>query len=64
MRWVAHRRTDAEITYRQTDEHKKLEILKTNTAIVNAGCPDTKYLYDPLDVEGVILKGSLLPALR
>ena len=24
--------------------------------------PDTEYLYYPLDVEGVTLKGSLLPA--
>ena len=35
--------------------------LKTN-AVVNAGPSDTEYLYYPLDVEGVSLKGSLLPA--
>ena len=33
-------------------------------AVVNAGPPDVEYLYYPLDVEGVTLKGSLLPALR
>ena len=41
-----------------------MDIEKTNTAVVNAGPPDTKYLYYPLDVEGINLKGSLLPALR
>ena len=40
---------------------KKKKIQKTNTD-VNAGPPDTVYLYYPLDVEGVTLKGSLLPA--
>ena len=29
---------------------------------VNAGPPVTEYVYYPLDVEGVTLKGSLLPA--
>ena len=33
-------------------------------AVVNAGPPDAEYLYYPPDVEGVTLKGSLLPALR
>ena len=40
---------------------KLKKIWKTNT-VVNAGPPDTEYLYYPLDVEGVTLKGSLLPA--
>ena len=40
---------------------KKEKKSKTNTD-VNAGPPDTAYLYYPLDVEGVTLKGSLLPA--
>ena len=31
-------------------------------SIFNTGPPDTDYLYYPLNVEGVILKGSLLPA--
>ena len=35
-------------------------ISMTNTA----GPPDTEYLYYPLYMEGVTLKGSLLPALR
>ena len=43
------------------DRHKKEENLK-NPTLVNAGPPDTEYLYYPLDVEGVTLKGSLLPA--
>ena len=38
---------------------KKLK--KTNT-VVNAGPPDTEYLYYQLQVEGVTLKGSLLLA--
>ena len=28
-------------------------------SVVNAGHPDTEYLYYPLDVEGVTLMGSL-----
>ena len=35
---------------------------KPTLSIVNAGPPDTEYLYYPLHVEGVTLKGSLLPA--
>ena len=31
-------------------------------SVVNAGPPDTECLHDPLDVEGVTLKGSLSPA--
>ena len=31
-------------------------------SVVNVGPPDTEYLYYPLEVEGVTLKGSLLPA--
>ena len=30
--------------------------------IIHAGPPATEYLYHPLDVESVTLKGSLLPA--
>ena len=43
--------------------NKKSKNLKKPTlSAVNAGPPDTEYLYYPLDVEGVTLKGSLLPA--
>ena len=35
---------------------------KNTTTVVNSGPTDTEYLYYPLDVEGVTLKGSLLPA--
>ena len=35
---------------------------KPTLSIVNAGPPDTEYVYYPLHVEGVTLKGSLLPA--
>ena len=31
-------------------------------SVANAGLPDTEYLYNPLHMEGVTLKGSLLPA--
>ena len=30
--------------------------------VVSAGPLDAEYLYYPLDVEGITLKGSLLPA--
>ena len=46
-------------TNRWTQKQKKS--LKTKTA-VNAGPPDTEYLYYPLIAEGVTQKGSLLPA--
>ena len=46
-------------TNRWTQKQKKS--LKTNT-VVNAGPPDTEYLYYPLNVESVTQKGSLLPA--
>ena len=35
------------------------KIYKTNTAVINAGLPGKEYLYYPLDLEGVTLKGSL-----
>ena len=42
--------------------NKKSKNLKKPTlSAVNAGPPDTEYLYYPLDVERVTLKGSLLP---
>ena len=56
-----HRHTDWQ-TYKQTYEHKKVKIWKIQQFIVNAGLPDTEYLYYPLDVEGVFLKVSLLLA--
>ena len=31
-------------------------------SVVSAGPPDTECLYYPLDVKGVTLKGSVLPA--
>ena len=43
--------------YRQTGSQ-----FQKNNTVVNAGPPDTEYLYFPLDVDGVALKGSLLPA--
>ena len=46
-------------TDKRTQKRKKSK--KSNT-VVNAGPPDIEYLYYPLDVEGVTLKGSLLPA--
>ena len=43
--------------------NKKSKNLKKPTlSVVNAGPPDTEYLYYPLDVEGVTSKGSLLQA--
>ena len=42
-------------------KQKRKKSKNTNT-VVNAGPADTEYLYYPLDVEGVTLKGSLLPA--
>ena len=46
----------------QTNRHKKEKKSKKSNTAVNAGPPDTEYLYYPLDVEGVTLKDSLLPA--
>ena len=43
------------IMYRYTDT-------QTANTVVNASLPDTDYLYYPLDVEGITLKGVLLPA--
>ena len=43
-------------------KQKRKKSKNTNT-VVNAGLTDTEYLYYPLDVEGVTLKGSLLPAI-
>ena len=46
----------------QTNRRKKEKKSKKSNTVVNAGFPDTEYLYYPLDVEGFTLKGSLLPA--
>ena len=65
VRWIANRPTDT-----QTDWHKgkqmntKKNLKRPTLPVVNARPPDTEYLYYPLDVEGVTLKGSLLPACR
>ena len=56
---MVNRRTDMTQTKRWTQKGKKSK--KTNT-VVNAASSDTEYLYYPLDVEGVTLKVSLLPA--
>ena len=50
------------LTHRQTDGHKKEKKIQNTNTVVDAGPPDTEYLYYPLDVESVTLKGSLLPA--
>ena len=47
-------------TNRWTQKQRK--ILKNQHCVINAGPPDTEYLYYPLNVEGVTQKGSLLPA--
>ena len=48
-------------TNKWTQKRKKSK--NTNT-VVNAGPPDTEYLYYPLDVEGDTLKDSLLLASK
>ena len=35
---------------------------KPTLSVINAGPPDTEYLYYPLNEEGATQKGSLLPA--
>ena len=40
---------------------KSRNLRKPTLSVPNAGPPDKEYLYYPLDVEGVTLKGSLLP---
>ena len=64
LRCIANRPIDT-----QTDWHigklmgtKKKNLKKSTLSVVNADPLDTEYLYYPLDVEGVTLKGSLLPA--
>ena len=56
-----HRDTDWP-THRQTEEHTKKNLKKPALPVANAGPSDTEYLYYPLDVKGVTLKGLLLPA--
>ena len=56
-----------EKTDRQEDKQwdtklKKKNLRKPTLSVVNAGSPDTEYLYYPLNVEVVPQKGSLLPA--
>ena len=41
---------------------KKRKKSKKSNIVINACPPDTEYLYYLLHVEGVALKGSLLPA--
>ena len=43
-------------------KEKSKNLKKPTLSVVNAGPPDAEYLYYPLDVEGVTLQGSLLPA--
>ena len=47
---------------RLTSYKTKTKRKKPSLSIVNAGPPDIMYLYCPLNVEGVTLTGSLLPA--
>ena len=64
MGLTLHRCTDTQNGWhidKQMDTKKKKKIQNTNT-VVDAGPPDTEYLYYPLDVKGVTVKGSLLPA--
>ena len=43
-------------------KQKSKNLKKPTMSVVNAGPPDTEYLYYALDVEGITLKRSLLPA--
>ena len=47
---------------KQLDTKTKKNIKKPTLSVVNAGPPDTEYLYYPLNLEGVIQKGSFLAA--
>ena len=49
-------------THRQAEEHTKKKSKKPILPVFNAGPSNTEHLYYALDVEGVTLKGSLLPA--
>ena len=60
------RRTDGQLDG-QKKWHKEVgaspkNLKRSTLSVVNAGLPDTYYLYYPLHVEGVTLKGSLLAA--
>ena len=54
-----HRLSD---TFANLWTQKSKNLKKPTMSVVNAGTPDTECLFYPLDVEGVTLKGSLLPA--
>ena len=41
---------------------KTNNLKKTILSVINAGPPDTEYLYGPLDIEDATLKGSLFLA--
>ena len=47
---------------KQLDTKTKKNIKKPTLSVVNAGPPDTEYLYYPLNLEGVIQKDSFLAA--
>ena len=49
------------MNYKHTHRNKDTD-KKTTLSAVNAGSQDTEYLYYPLYVESVTLKGSLLQA--
>ena len=73
MNLIATNSRKFEMYCKQTERHtdwltqanrwtqKNKNIKKQKLAIVNTGSPDTDCLYCPVDVEGVTLKGSLLP---
>ena len=46
-------------TKKKQREKCKNHFLKPTLHVVNAGPPDTEYLYYPLDTDGVTLKGYL-----
>ena len=47
---------------KQLDTKTRKNLKKPTLPVMNAGPPDTEYLYYPLNVEGITQKGSLLPA--
>ena len=52
------------LTKQEKNQNSIWKNLKSNTAVVNAGPPNREHMYYSQDMEGVTLRGSLLPALR
>ena len=59
LRLIVNKHADIQTNWhRQTNGHKKKKKKYKANTVVNSVPPDTEFLYYPLNVEGIILKGS------